>query len=181
MIQVRIFKQIILAILLAVLWSGCDGDNDNPFGGGGCDNECGQYGKCNDNEGCDCNPGATKDADGKCTILERDKAIGSYTITAPGKCSNNTTGELVSNGAPMSISSGSGDNREISIIIGNGVVRCNATVNGTSITIAEQTYNGRKYKGTGVISTIGNKTRIELTLIETDDFGVICTYNIIGV
>jgi hypothetical protein len=177
MIQARVLKQIAFAILLAGLWSGCDRKPDFfP-----CNNvDCGQYGDCNDGD-CDCNPGATKDADGKCTILERDKAIGSYTISAPGNCNNNTTGELVSGGAPMSISSGSGDNREISINIDNGVVRCNATVNGTSITIADQTYSGRKYSGTGLILTINNKTRIELTLIETDAFGVTCTYSIFGV
>jgi hypothetical protein len=175
MIQMRIFKQVILAILLMGLWTGCGGDVLP------CRNVvCGPYGDCNDGN-CECESGATKDADGKCTILERDKAIGSYTISAPGNCNNNTTGELVSGGAPMSISSGNVDNREISINIDNGVVRCNATVNGTSITITEQTYSGRKYEGTGVILTIGNKTRIEFTLIETDAFGVTCTYNIIGV
>jgi hypothetical protein len=177
MMQIRVFKQIILAILLMGLWTGC-GDDQKIIGR--CDGGCGPHGNCKKGN-CECEPGALEDADGKCTILERDKAIGSYTISAPGKCNNNTTGELVTGGAPMSISSGSSDKREISINIGDGVVRCNATVNGTSITIVGQTYSSRKYEGTGVILTIGNKTRIELTLIETDAFGVTCTYNIIGV
>ncbi len=164
-----------------VLCLGCDSDsifNDSCKGV-----ECGGYGACNDDNGnCECKPGATKDASGKCTILERDQVIGDFTISAPGTCSNNTTGELVTAGAPMSISGGSGSLKDISINIGTGIVVCTATVEGTSITIPEQTYNGRKYSGSGVFTTINNKTRVELTLVEFDSaLSVTCTYAVFGV
>lgn len=172
---------IFFALALSAGITLCPGCGDDPIFKDPCKGvECG-FGDCNDGT-CECEPGATKDASGKCTILERDKVVGDYTISAPGTCSNNTTGELVTAGAPMSISGNSGSIKDISINIGTGIVVCAATVEGTSITIPEQTYNGRKYSGSGVFTTVNNKTRVELTLVEFDSaLSITCTYTIFGV
>ncbi len=138
----NLFKTFALTLLAAATFSSCEKDPCK-------DVVCGDQGQCVEGT-CVCNAGYEKDAANLCNVEQRAKFLGSFTVadvcSASGSSSYITT---ITSGGAADVTS-----VRITNFWGTFTTAVNATVSGSTITIARQEPDGDDYfvEGTGTIS-----------------------------
>ncbi|MCB0526481.1 MAG: hypothetical protein KDC86_18330 [Saprospiraceae bacterium] len=133
-----------------------------------CDSkDCGAYSNDCKNGTCNCPEGVSKDSDGKCSVLDREKVIKNWATTTTSDC-----GISYQSGTVLTISSGSiSEYSAIKIDFGGGLnifPILSAKIIENNITIDSQNLGGDNYSGSGSITSNGQVISITLTRIKNN-------------